>query len=91
MSHHGREYEVDNSWQTTPAQDQLVSAVALIKAIAEGPTVLHGNQSTCARCDIWLYQNGFECAATRRRDRERRAEELDREIERLRAERQKLA
>jgi hypothetical protein len=68
----------------------------LIKAIANGLGTPDsrsepGRRTTPAQaCDRWLETNGFECEASRRRQRERRAEQLDAEIARLRAEREKL-
>lgn len=64
---------------------KLRSAVEFIQNVAAKPDTDH-----TTRADAWLQANGFECEATRRKARERRAAELDAEIARLRAEREKL-
>jgi hypothetical protein len=90
MSHHGREYEDEKcDWRCSDNANKLSSAVELIKAITNAglnPT-RSGGTAAHIRCDRWLEANGFECEATRRAQRERRAIELDTEIERLRKER----
>lgn len=83
MSHHGREYEDDGPREVWPVW--AASALALIKDIAQDNII-----DTCCTCDSWLEKYGFECEASRRRQREHRADELDAEIARLRAERAKL-
>jgi len=86
MSHHGREGERDyTDADYTRLQARLSSAVELISDVASGPT-----RGGPARCDKWLEVNGYACEKTRRAYREQRADELDREIARLRAERDKL-
>ncbi len=81
MSHHGREgldeYE--------PNQADWHGALQLIQAIAKNEKA-----DPSAACDAWLERNGFDCEASRRRQRERRVEQLDAEIERLRKEREAL-
>jgi hypothetical protein len=66
-----------------PDMRKLTSAVHFIQAVAAG----RGNRD---EADAWLEANGYECELTRKLARERRAAELDIEIERLRAERAKL-
>jgi hypothetical protein len=66
-----------------PEQRKLTSAVHFIQAVAAG----RGNRD---EADAWLQTNGYECELTRKLARERRAAELDKEIERLRAERARL-
>lgn len=91
MSHHGHEDSM-SAWreqcdrEALPiAQNRLSTAVALISAIA-------ANQKAdpSAACDSWLEKNGYDCEASRRRARERRAEQLDAELARLKAERDAL-
>jgi hypothetical protein len=73
------------------AERKLTSAVHLISAIASGDgDGCAGDLHLRAQCDAWLESNGYDCEATRKRNRERRADELDKEIARLRAEREKL-
>lgn len=100
MSHHGHEDEVDRDHirDLAAAANEYRSAVELIKAIAnglgtDGSRAHGGNYATTTpqqACDNWLERNGFECEASKRRQRELRAEQLDKEIERLRAERSRL-
>lgn len=94
MSHHGREYEDDNRCDSTCAANfsKVQSAVALIAAIAKegGDRSRSGGPAPHVLCDRWLEANGYDCEASRRRQREQRAVQLDAEIERLRAERAKL-
>lgn len=71
--------------ESEPNQADWASALRLIQDIARD-----GKVDPSAACDAWLERNGFECESSRRRQRERRAEQLDAEIERLRAERAKL-
>lgn len=97
MSHHGREDEREDctiGWHESNL-NRYGSAVELIKAIANG----HGEDgadgsfaTTTPRqaCDAWLERNGLECEASKRRQRELRAERLDAEIAKLRAEREAL-
>ncbi len=83
MSHHGREGERDEcAWDTLP---WAASALQFIRNVAKEPDMDH-----TTRADKWLEVNGFECEASRRRQRDRRAEQLDAEIARLRAEMEKL-
>lgn len=71
--------------------NRLGSAVKLIAAIANGANPKRGGgPAPHVLCDRWLESNGYECEASRRRQRERRADDLDAEIARLRAERAKL-
>lgn len=90
MSHHGHEdsmerYYAECDREALPkVRMQLANAIELIETIARSKT------SVAKTCDNWLEVNGFECEASRRRQRERRAEQLDAEIDRLRAEREKL-
>ena len=88
MSHHGREDEDRNECGLSCAQNanMLKSAVNLITALSKGV----GLPNIVSTCDAWLDSNGFDCAASRKRQRERRAEQLDAEIERLRKERAAL-
>ncbi len=65
--------------------DRLYSAVRVIRAIAKNEKA-----DPSATCDAWLERNGFDCEASRRRQREQRAVQLDAEIERLRKEREAL-
>jgi hypothetical protein len=100
MSHHGREDEVDRDHVRSleAMANRYGTAVELIKAIANGlgedGSRAHGGgfatTTPAQACDNWLEHNGMECEASRRRQRERRAEQLDAEIERLRAERAAL-
>jgi hypothetical protein len=69
-----------------PERAELRSAVALIQLLASGCDEF----SPQFRCDSWLENNGYECEASRRKARELRAANLDAEIARLRAEREKL-
>jgi hypothetical protein len=86
MSHHGREGEVEACGRTCgETYRKLSKAVELITAIAFDKKV-----DPSASCDTWLELNGYECEASRRKQRERRADQLDAEINRLRAERAKL-
>ena len=91
MSHHGHEESMQQFYaecdreRLPVAEEKLRSAVALITAVAQNEFVDPG-----CECDTWLEANGYECEASRRRQRERRADELDKEIERLRAERAAL-
>jgi hypothetical protein len=78
------EAEVDLSY--APAMSRLDSAVRLIQRFE----VALAAQAAGAQCGEWLQANGYECELTRKLARERRAAELDVEIERLRAERAKL-
>lgn len=71
------------------SDNELVSAVTLINQIAEGYE-LRGSAPPHVLCDQWLEGHGYMSQAARRRHRERRAAELDAEIEHLRAERAKL-
>jgi hypothetical protein len=70
--------------------NQLGSAVELIRAIAHGYTGAGVRDSVDQVADKWLEQNGFECKATAQRQRDRRADELDKEIARLQKEREQL-
>lgn len=93
MSHHGREgLDEDHECGSCAAiGNKYGTAVELIKAIANGFGTIHDTGTTPQKaCDGWLERNGFECEASKKRQRERRAEQLDAEIERLRAERAKL-
>lgn len=86
MSHHGREDEredYEHAYRSTSTK--LNSALVLIRDIAK-------NLKACpvSSCDHWLEVNGYDCEATRRAQRERRAVQLDTEIARLRAERESL-
>jgi hypothetical protein len=81
MSHHGREDEREVECTYCGPYG---SAIELIKAIA------NGLDSPAPACDTWLERNGFECKASKQRQRDRRADELDAEIARLREERAKL-
>lgn len=85
MSHHGRDDEREDECGLHCTR--LNSAVQLISQLARDEWV---HTAIAGHCDAWLERNGFECEASRRRRRERRASELDAEIERLRAERAKL-
>lgn len=92
MSHHGRE---DEREECGPAcarnSNQLGTAVELIKAIANGfNSKRGGGPAPHVQCDSWLEQHGYDCEATRRKQRERRATELDEEIARLQKEREAL-
>ncbi len=98
MSHHGHEesLERDHVQDLEVIANKFGGAVELIRAIANGLCTpgsrSSGGASTTPAhaCDSWLEKNGFECEASRRRQREQRAEQLDRELERLRAEREAL-
>lgn len=83
MSHHGREYEDNAPREVWP--EWAASALKFIQNVAAKPDTDH-----MTRADAWLQANGFECEASRRKARERRADQLDAEIARLRAEREKL-
>lgn len=86
MSHHGREYEDDKCGTLcTDTAAKLRTAVKLISDIAE-----NRKMDPSAAADTWLDRNGYDCESSRRRQRERRAEQLDAEIARLQAEREKL-
>jgi hypothetical protein len=97
VSHHGREDEREEcnvSWHEIHL-NRYGSAVELIKALAsgfgeDGHNGQFATTSPKQACNAWLERHGFDCEATRRRERERRAIEIDAEIERLRAERAKL-
>ncbi len=92
MSHHGHDDEMrdfhrdSDAAQSLTVAKKLGSAVQLIQLLASGCDEF----SPQSRCDSWLENNGYECEASRRRQRERRADQLDAEIARLRAEREKL-
>lgn len=94
MSHHGREdtEECTVGWHETNL-NRYGSAVELIKAIAarglHDPGRSH-DPAPHVLCDRWLEEKGFDCEASRRREREKRAIELDAQIERLRQERAAL-
>ncbi len=96
MSHHGREGERDlDDIRECHACNNLGRAIELIKALANGHGEDGANGSyatgTPAQiCDAWLDRNGYESKASERKQRERRAAELDAQIEKLRAERSKL-
>jgi hypothetical protein len=94
MSHHGREYEDDDRdcRDCAAIGNKFGTAVELIKAIANGLRVGDRGRGLTPQtaCDTWLESNGFECQASKKRQRERRAEQLDAEIAKLRAERAKL-
>ncbi len=96
VSHHGREGEREECGQACQTRfAQLTSAIALIRAVADGVatarcTAYGGHSDPRKACDAWLERNGYECENSRRRARERRADELDVEIARLRAERARL-
>lgn len=94
MSHHGREderAECTVDWHEANL-NRYGSAVELIKAIANrgASPKRDGGPAPHVLCDRWLEAHGFDCDASRKRQREQRAIELDAEIERLRAERAKL-
>jgi hypothetical protein len=78
-------YEMAEQSDPRSVTNQLASAIVLITAIAKDQIL-----DTSCMCDSWLEHNGYECEASRRRERERRAKHLDAQIERLRAERAKL-
>lgn len=94
MSHHGREGERETDRECRDC-NKLGRAIELIKALANG----HGSPATNSVfstgsveeiCDKWLDDNGYESFASVRRQRERKAAELDAQIEKLKAERAKL-
>ncbi len=88
MSHHGRE-GLDES---EPNQADWHGALRLIRQIAAlgANPKRSGGPAPHVLCDRWLELNGFDCEASRRRQREQRAVQLDAEIERLRKEREAL-
>ncbi len=93
MSHHGREGEP--RWTDDEAEDlsrKLNAALYLIGRIVECDVREHNALSLQRMCDEWCSENGYENGEDRRAraGRNRRAEELDAEIARLRAERAKL-
>lgn len=96
MSHHGREYEDETCGAScSHNSNQLGLAVELIKAIANGygEDGTNGNFATTTvrqACDQWLDKHGYPCESSKRRQRERRAEQLDQEIAKLQQERESL-
>lgn len=70
--------------------NQLGSAIELIRAIAHGFCGEEQHMTVAQVADRWLEQNGLECKATAQRQRDRRADELDKEIARLLKERESI-
>jgi hypothetical protein len=81
--------DTDYEREYKSATTKLCSAVALIEAIRDDQKEYPG-----AACDAWLGANGYETEQARRarlqKERDDRAVQLDREIERLRQQRATL-
>jgi hypothetical protein len=90
---YGDDTDYEKEYGTASAT--LCSALTLIKAIAASqPAKRGGGPAPHVQCEQWLDEHGYETEAKRKvreqGQRDHRAAELDREIERLRAERETL-
>jgi hypothetical protein len=91
MSHHGREDEREECGSAyRDTAHALRMAISVLQDVASGTWIPVDGRSVAENVDRWLAENGYDCPTTRKNARERRAVELDAEIERLRAERAKL-
>lgn len=74
------------------SDSRLDSAVRLIQQIASAVVnpKRNGGPAPHVLCDRWLELNSFDCEASRRRQREQRAIQLDNEIAKLQQERSAL-
>lgn len=83
MSHHGNQDSMDRFYAECD-RERL--------PVAESKRIAATGAATweCTDCDSWLEANGYDCKGSRQRQRDRRAEQLDAELARLKAERDAL-
>lgn len=89
MSHHGREGEreyTDNDYDNLATRLSTAASVLHVIAHHVDPKI----NELQGIADSWLDRNGYESRDSKRRARERRADQLDAKIAQLRAEREKL-
>jgi DNA-binding transcriptional MerR regulator len=90
MSHHGREYEREDTCgaDCINTATKLRAAVMLLGDIAKGAgTTL---QEVRDRCDVWLDGHNYDCPRRAGKQAAKRKAELDAQIAKLTEERAKL-